>query len=142
GGLVDDLIAGDGRFFVEAFGEREHGVGVVLLQPNPVRGGGVVIQLLKVFGDGRVELARAVGRARGRGVRAGPKRRAVEAANRLRRRRAGFTRRGVDVLAPGVLVHVDHDVDARALGPADDLGDALDVVLVELSRRGLEQAPG
>ena len=71
-----------------------------------------------------------------------PQRRAVPADRRAEpRRHARLPRWCRDVLAPGILVHVEHDVEIVPRGPADRLPYACDVPGVEGAALGLERRP-
>ena len=123
-------------------GERRRRGGPRCRRGGPGCPAAVEVEAGPRLGDGRRQLAHPGAGARRQPVGEGrPRRRAVPTDRRLEPGEAGLRRRRADRRAPGVLVHVDDDVEVVARPPSAiasaDLGD---VRLVEGAGRRLEPA--
>ena len=134
--LVQQVVARDRRVRGEL--ARQAGPGPHELRLDPIA---VQVEALPGLADGRRDLAdleaarrQAVGQRR-------PLRRAVPALLVREARCALLGPRRGDVLAPGVLVHVEHDIDALLARPRHCLADPVHVCLVEAAAFRLERRP-
>ena len=135
-GLVDEIEARDGGLARERAPDRAPDADEVTLDPVAVG-----VEAVPRGEHGRAVLATA-GRAGARPVGDGrPLRRAVPADRRTGAGGAHHAPRRRDVLAPGVLVHVDDGVDAPPGRVLDGALHQREVPLVDPARSGLETRP-
>ncbi len=116
----------------------------MLLQTNSVGSGQVAPEALEVLLDRGVHLSGGE-RTHSGDVGARPRRRPVglmRPGDRRERGRTALSGRGVEVLAPRVLVDVDHRIDPLRAQPAHDLSDPIDVGRIDSPGLRLEQRPG